>query len=79
MLDYYLQTTVNSVSDSAPAAVMFQHRLGTVSLIKFASRSLPVIVHQEKKPQSKKNSTVIDREFDFLSITVEFSASGFFL
>jgi hypothetical protein len=29
-------------------------------------------VHPEKKPQSKKNSTVIDREFDLVSITVEF-------
>ena len=33
--------------------------------------SLPVKVHPEKKPQSK-NSTVIDREFDSLSITIEF-------
>jgi hypothetical protein len=33
---------------------------------------------RKKKPQSKKNSTVIDRKFDLLSITVEFSASGFF-
>jgi hypothetical protein len=31
-----------------------------------------------KKNRNQKNSTVIDREFDFLSITVEFSASGFF-
>jgi hypothetical protein len=34
--------------------------------------SLPLKVHPEKKPQSKKNSTVIDREFDPVSITVEF-------
>jgi hypothetical protein len=34
-------------------------------------------VHPEKKPQSKKNSTVIDRESDSLSITVEFMTSVF--
>ena len=43
----------------------------TVALIKFASRSLTVKIHQEKTA-IKKNSTVIDREFDSLSITVEF-------
>jgi hypothetical protein len=32
-----------------------------------------------EKNRNQKNSTVIDREFGFLSITVEFSASGFFL
>ena len=34
--------------------------------------SLPAKVHPEKKPQSKKSSTVSDREFDRLSDTVEF-------
>jgi hypothetical protein len=41
-------------------------------MVEAGTWSLQVKVHPEKKPQSKKNSTVIDREFDSLSITVEF-------
>jgi hypothetical protein len=41
-------------------------------MVEVATWSLPVKVHPEKKLQSKKNSTVIDREFDSVSITVEF-------
>jgi hypothetical protein len=36
-------------------------------------------VPPEKKPQSKKNSTVIDREFDSLPITVEFFGLRIFI
>ena len=46
-------------------------------MVEVGTWSLPVKVHPEKN-RNQKNSTVIDREFDFLSITVEFSASGFF-
>jgi hypothetical protein len=41
-------------------------------MVEAGTGSLPAKVHPEKKPQSKKNSTVIDREFDSLSATVEF-------
>ena len=51
----------------------------TVALIKFANMSLHVKMHQEKKTAIKKNSTVIDRESDSLSITVEFLIGFFFL
>jgi hypothetical protein len=50
-----------------------------VALIKFANMSLHVKMHQEKKTAIKKNSTVIDRESDSLSITVEFLIGFFFL
>jgi hypothetical protein len=36
-------------------------------------------VHPEKKTAIKKNSTVIDSEFDLVSITVEFSGLRIFL
>ena len=36
------------------------------------TRSLYTKVHREKKTQSKKNSTISEKEFDFLSLTVEF-------
>ena len=41
--------------------------LRTVAFTDFASRSLHVKVHPEKKFAIKKNSTVIDKEFDSLS------------
>jgi hypothetical protein len=47
-------------------------------MVEVGTWSLPIKVHPEKKLQSKK-LTVIDREFDFLYISLEFSASGFFL
>ena len=50
-----------------------------MALIKFANMSLHVKMHQEKKTAIKKNSTVIDRESDSLSITVEFLIGFFFL
>jgi hypothetical protein len=43
----------------------------TVILIDFSSMSLPVKVHPEKN-RNQKNSTIINRVFDSLSITVEF-------
>ena len=43
-----------------------------MSLTEFSSRSLPVKVHPEKKSGGRENSTVIDRESNSLSITVEF-------
>jgi hypothetical protein len=41
-------------------------------MVEAGTGSLPAKVHPEKKTAIKKNSTVIDREFDSLSITVEF-------
>jgi hypothetical protein len=41
-------------------------------MVEVATWSLPLKVHPEKKPQSKKTSTVLDREFDPVSIIVEF-------
>jgi hypothetical protein len=41
-------------------------------MVEAGTWSLLTKVHPEKKPQSKKNSTVTDREFDRLSATVEF-------
>jgi hypothetical protein len=40
-------------------------------MVEVATWSLPVKVHP-KKNRNQKNSTVIDREFDPVSITVEF-------
>jgi hypothetical protein len=41
-------------------------------MVEVATWSLPVKVHPGKKTAFKKNSTVIDRELDLVSITVEF-------
>jgi hypothetical protein len=41
-------------------------------MVEVGTLSLFAKVHPEKKPQSKKNSTVSDREFDSLSLTIEF-------
>jgi hypothetical protein len=41
-------------------------------MVEVGTWSLPVKVHPEKKPQSKKTSTVIDMELGPVSITVEF-------
>jgi hypothetical protein len=48
-------------------------------MVEVATWSLPLKVHPEKDPQSKKNSTVIDRESDPVSITVEFFGLQIFL
>jgi hypothetical protein len=40
-------------------------------MVEVGTWSLPVKVHPEKN-RNQKNSTVIDREFDPVSITVEF-------
>jgi hypothetical protein len=48
-------------------------------MVEVATWSLPVEVHPEKKTAIKKNSTVIDREFDSVSITVEFFGLWIFL
>ena len=48
-------------------------------MVEVATLSLPVKVHPEKNRNQKKNSTVIDREFDSLSITVEFFGLRIFL
>jgi hypothetical protein len=41
-------------------------------MVEAGTLSLPVKVHPEKKTAIKKNSTVRNREFDFLFLTVEF-------
>jgi hypothetical protein len=41
-------------------------------MVEAGTRSLPTKIHPEKKTAIKKNSTVIDREFDPQSLTVEF-------
>jgi len=46
-------------SDASSDFLMVFH--GTVSLIKFTSRSFYVKMQPEQKPQSKKNSTLIDK------------------
>jgi hypothetical protein len=48
-------------------------------MVEAGTGSLLTKVHQEKKTAIKKNSTVADREVDFLSDTVEFFFDyGFF-
>jgi hypothetical protein len=41
-------------------------------MVEAGTGSLTAKIHPEKKTSIKKNSTVSDREFDFLSDTVEF-------
>jgi hypothetical protein len=48
-------------------------------MVEVATWRLPLKVHPEKKPQSKKTSTVLDREFDPVSIIVEFFGLQIFL
>jgi len=55
-------------SDEASDFLMVFH--GTVALIEFTSRNCHVKMQPKQKPQSKKNSTLIDRESDYLSINV---------
>jgi hypothetical protein len=41
-------------------------------MVEAGTRSLPAKIHPEKKNRNQKNSTVRDKEFDSLSLTVEF-------
>jgi hypothetical protein len=50
-----------------------------MALTHFSSSSFPVKVHLKKKIRRPKNSTVIDRDRNYLSITVEFFFIAVFL
>jgi hypothetical protein len=78
----YSQINLNKIRTSpqpGPRIAWIGNPLQQNCMVEAGTWSLRLKIHPEKKPQKKKNKTVIEMVFEPKTIPEKFSASGFFL